>query len=103
MRAARQSGRLKEHAKGLPVEALFASTGTADTSLLEKAIQQTGRVNPHAAMRFANEICAGVAAAHAAGVIHGDLKPANVMVAHHAKVMDFGIAYLINEAPEQGG
>jgi alkyl hydroperoxide reductase subunit AhpC len=41
------------------------------------------------------QMALGMAAAHAAGVVHGDLKPANIMVASGdvAKIMDFGLAH----------
>ncbi|HEY1956909.1 MAG TPA: FHA domain-containing serine/threonine-protein kinase [Polyangiaceae bacterium] len=49
--------------------------------------------------RLASEICAGVAAIHAQGLVHGDLKPGNVMVTAtpdgglgKAVVLDFGFA-----------
>jgi alkyl hydroperoxide reductase subunit AhpC/tRNA A-37 threonylcarbamoyl transferase component Bud32 len=46
------------------------------------------------AMRLATQIASGMAAAHELGVVHGDLKPANVMVTPHgfAKILDFGLA-----------
>ncbi len=46
------------------------------------------------ALRVAGQIARGLAAAHARGVIHRDLKPGNVMLAPggEAKVLDFGLA-----------
>jgi len=49
--------------------------------------------------RIAQEVCQGVAAIHAQGLVHGDLKPGNVMVTSNpdgsfgkAIVLDFGFA-----------
>src|SRR5664280_2917003 len=46
------------------------------------------------ALRVAGQIARGLAAAHARGVIHRDLKPGNVMLSPggEAKVLDFGLA-----------
>ncbi|MCC6557140.1 MAG: protein kinase [Polyangiaceae bacterium] len=46
------------------------------------------------AVELARPVCAGLAAAHQAGVIHRDLKPDNVLVARSGRVAltDFGIA-----------
>jgi serine/threonine-protein kinase len=46
------------------------------------------------ALQVAKQICRGLAAVHKAGIVHGDLKPQNVMVMASgvAKLMDFGVA-----------
>jgi len=49
---------------------------------------------PKQASLLGRQIALGMAAAHSQGVVHGDLKPANILVtpAGNAKIVDFGMA-----------
>jgi serine/threonine protein kinase len=66
---------------------------------LKSLLHQIGRFPQDKALDISRQICAGLAAAHARGVLHRDLKPANIMLDDEGrvKITDFGLAGTIRE------
>ncbi len=61
---------------------------------LEARLQRERALAPAQVVQVLVQACAGLEAAHAAGVVHRDLKPANVFLCEDGtvKLLDFGIA-----------
>jgi serine/threonine protein kinase len=73
---------------------------------LEDVIDTRGPLAPAYACELFLQLLAGLSAAHAQGIVHCDLKPANVLVTHPrperplVKVLDFGIARGVEAAQQ---
>jgi predicted Ser/Thr protein kinase len=64
---------------------------------LDEVVQEEGPVQGAALARLACGLANALAAVHAAGVVHRDLKPGNVMMVHgQPVVIDFGIAQALD-------
>ncbi|KAF4407552.1 serine/threonine-protein kinase [Streptomyces lycii] len=71
-----------------------------DGDELHGLVTAHGRLAPELVRAVAHGMAAGLAAAHAAGVLHRDIKPTNVRVAASGRVVlqDFGLARLAEES-----
>ncbi|MEQ1757301.1 MAG: protein kinase [Vicinamibacterales bacterium] len=75
-------------------ETIFFSMEFVRGEDLATLLKRTGRLTSERVVEIAHRLCAGLAAAHAEGVLHRDLKPANVLIDQNGRVRitDFGIA-----------
>jgi eukaryotic-like serine/threonine-protein kinase len=76
-------------------EALFIVMEYVPGQTLSEIIRTHGPLAPGQAVAIAAEVAAGLEAAHREGIVHRDVKPANVLVTPDgvAKIADFGIAH----------
>ena len=64
---------------------------------LNQLVERFGPVPPERAVHFLRQVCESLAEAHEAGLIHRDVKPANLYACHYGrevdfiKVLDFGL------------
>lgn len=87
-------------------EELFLAMELAEGSPLSDviALREDRRLGPLPvldAVTIGEQVCAGLAAAHAVGIVHRDVKPSNLMVCsdRKIKIIDFGMALLDDGSP----
>lgn len=81
---------------------LFLSMEYIDGEDLRLLLRRIGRLPPDKGVQIAQQLCAGLAAAHEKGVLHRDLKPANIMLdgRGQVRITDFGLAKLADDGTE---
>lgn len=83
---------------------LFFVMEFVDGTDVAKMILAQGRLEPNHALALTAHVCDALAYAHGRQVVHGDIKPANVLIGMdgQVKVADFGLARF-NDASQGGG
>jgi len=76
-----------------------------DGHTLAELIRQRADLSMPRRLELIEALCDGLAYAHQRGVVHRDVKPANVMVSQHGllKILDFGIARVVDSGLTQVG
>ncbi len=72
---------------------------------LQQIIQGKRRLLVTDALNIAIQVAAGLSYAHQRGVVHGDIKPSNIMILgdNHVKIADFGIAKMASSKETKQG
>jgi Tol biopolymer transport system component len=80
----------------------FIASEFIDGVTLRSAMERN-RVSTELAIDVATQVASALAAAHAAGVVHRDLKPTNIMLRPdgYVKVIDFGLAKRVRPSADQ--
>jgi eukaryotic-like serine/threonine-protein kinase len=95
--------------QGVPYFAMeYVAGRTAEDWFVARSAELNGLIPVDEVLGILDQCCRGVAAIHATGSVHGDLKPTNLLLAeksYRVAVADFGIAMLLDagELRQSGG
>lgn len=80
-------------------ERIYIAMELVDAPTLSELVEKDGPLSPERAARVALDLLDVLEAAHAQGIVHRDVKPANVMITKNdrAKLADFGIAVVTDD------
>lgn len=96
-----------EHPNVIPVHAVGEADGTLYIAMrfvdgvdLRTLLAQQGRLEPRRAAAIIDQVAHALDAAHAQGLVHRDVKPANILISssggrEHAYLSDFGLSRYI--------
>ncbi len=68
---------------------------------LQQRLDRSGPLELKEVLRIGTQVAAGLAAAHAQGLVHRDIKPANIMLENgveRVRITDFGLARAVDDA-----
>jgi serine/threonine protein kinase len=78
----------------------WLATAFVPAPSLAETVNESGPLSPRAVLSLAAGLAEGLVAIHSVGVVHGDLKPSNVLLAEDGpRVIDFGISQAAGAAP----
>jgi len=75
-----------------------------DGESLHHLLRRAGPLAPARALRILRDVALALGHAHASGLVHCDVKPANILLARNGltKVTDFGLSQALNRADRNG-
>jgi serine/threonine protein kinase len=85
-----------EEAGGLPYIVMYYVAGQS----LQQKIDREGHLELREILRIGQQIATGLAAAHAHGLMHRDVKPANILLENgveRVRITDFGLARAVDD------